>query len=176
MLVVFLLIAHYPLLTAHYSLSTTYQHLDHMALESLDPQAENLRPLRPFLEVNTVVNLAIKQLVVMWSYCLDIMTQTFLWCLLIFHLPSIHINYQPIICNMQQPTTFLQVAPLRVLGCLVDIKTEVVRYLDRNFYHLTTIALHDWRTYSDMRSLAADKLGDSNLFLAVLVICFLPYY
>ena len=65
MLVVFLLIAHYPLLTAHYSLSTTYQHLDHMALESLDPQAENLRPLRPFLEVNTVVNLAIKQLVVM---------------------------------------------------------------------------------------------------------------
>ena len=77
---------------------------------------------------------------------------------------------------MQQPTTFLQVAPLRVLGCLVDIKTEVVRYLDRNFYHLTTIALHDWRTYSDMRSLAADKLGDSNLFLAVLVICFLPYY
>ena len=54
---------------------------------------------------------------------------------------------------------FLEVAPLRVLGCLVDIKTEVVRYLDRNFYHLTTIALHDWRTYSDMRSLAADKLG-----------------
>jgi hypothetical protein len=28
-----------------------------------------------------------------------------------------------------------------------------------NFYNLTTIALHDWRTYSDMRSLAAEKLG-----------------
>ena len=56
-----------------------------------------------------------------------------------------------------------QVSPLRVLGCLVDIKSEVVRYLDRNFYHLTTIALLDWRTYSDMRSLAADKLGQFSL-------------
>ena len=72
---------------------------------------------------------------------------------------------------MQQPTTFLQVAPLRVLGCLVDIKTEVVRYLDRNFYHLTTIALHDWRTYSDMRSLAADKLGA--YFLISSLICYM---
>ena len=31
--------------------------------------------------------------------------------------------------------------------------------MDMNFYNLTTIALHDWRTYSDMRSLAAEKLG-----------------
>jgi WASH complex subunit 7 len=30
---------------------------------------------------------------------------------------------------------------------------------DRNFYNLTTVALHDWRTYSDMRSLALEKLG-----------------
>jgi hypothetical protein len=36
---------------------------------------------------------------------------------------------------------------------------QVTHYLDMNFYNLTTIALHDWRTYSDMRSLAAEKLG-----------------
>lgn len=32
-------------------------------------------------------------------------------------------------------------------------------YLDRTFYNLTTVALHDWRTYSDMKALAQEKYG-----------------
>lgn len=119
------------------------KHLDHM--QALNPKTDTLRPLRPFLEIS----------------------------------------------------------PLRVLGIVVNIKSEVEHYLDRTFYNLTTggesyqshiycvcervcvyaqsqlhlktlnnfvhfpfifslsfqVALHDWRTYSDMRSLAEEKLG-----------------
>ena len=75
------------------------KNLDHM--QTLNPKAENARPLRPFLDL----------------------------------------------------------APLRVLGLMVNIKNEVTHYLDRNFYNLTTVALHDWRTYSDMKQLAQEKLG-----------------
>jgi len=75
------------------------KHLDHM--QTINPKTENLRPLRPFLDLT----------------------------------------------------------PVRVLGLMINIKNEVTHYLDTNFYNLTTVALHDWRTYSDMRSLAAEKLG-----------------
>ena len=34
---------------------------------------------------------------------------------------------------------------------------EVEHYLDRTFYNLTTVALHDWKTYGDMRNLAQQK-------------------
>jgi hypothetical protein len=33
----------------------------------------------------------------------------------------------------------------------------VTHYLERVFYNLTTVALHDWSTYAEMRSLAAHK-------------------
>lgn len=33
----------------------------------------------------------------------------------------------------------------------------VKKYLDRTFYDLTTIALHDWKAYSEMRNLAYQK-------------------
>ena len=36
---------------------------------------------------------------------------------------------------------------------------HVERYLDRTFYNLTTVALHDWKTYGDMRNLALQKYG-----------------
>lgn len=75
------------------------KHLDH--LESVNPKSENLKPLRPFLDL-------------------------------------------PVI---------------RVLGLQVNIKKEVTHYLDRNFYNLTTVALHDWHTYHAMRNLASEKLG-----------------
>jgi WASH complex subunit 7 len=54
---------------------------------------------------------------------------------------------------------FLDIPPLRMLGLIISIRNEVTHYLDLNFYNLTTVALHDWRTYSDMRSLAAEKFG-----------------
>jgi len=34
----------------------------------------------------------------------------------------------------------------------------VTHYLDQTFYNLTTVALHDWKTYSKMRKVATDKL------------------
>ena len=35
----------------------------------------------------------------------------------------------------------------------------VTHYLDTTFYNLTTVALHDWKTYGDMRNLAEEKFG-----------------
>jgi WASH complex subunit 7 len=61
--------------------------------------------------------------------------------------------------NLSPLRPFLDMSPLRLLGLIIDIHQEVKHYLDTNFYNLTTIALHDWRTYADMRSLASEKLG-----------------
>ena len=41
----------------------------------------------------------------------------------------------------------------------VDLRAHVTAYLERTFYNLTTVALHDWKTYGEMASLAADKYG-----------------
>ena len=54
---------------------------------------------------------------------------------------------------------FLELGPIRILNLLVSVKGEVCHYLDTNFYNLTTVALHDWKTYADMKSLAQEKLG-----------------
>ena len=35
----------------------------------------------------------------------------------------------------------------------------VTHYLDTTFYNLTTVSLHDWKTYGDMRNLAEQKYG-----------------
>lgn len=32
-------------------------------------------------------------------------------------------------------------------------------YLNKTFYNLTTVALHDWKTYSEMRTWAQRKYG-----------------
>ena len=39
------------------------------------------------------------------------------------------------------------------------VPQQVVHHMERSFYDLTTVALHDWKTYSEMASLAADKYG-----------------
>lgn len=36
---------------------------------------------------------------------------------------------------------------------------SVRHYLDATFYNLTTVALHDWRTYAEMRNLAKERYG-----------------
>lgn len=36
---------------------------------------------------------------------------------------------------------------------------HVTHYLDTTFYNLTTVSLHDWKTYGDMRNLAEQKYG-----------------
>ena len=41
----------------------------------------------------------------------------------------------------------------------MSVRDYVEKYLDRTFYDLTTVALHDWKTYDEMRSLAAHLYG-----------------
>lgn len=35
----------------------------------------------------------------------------------------------------------------------------VEHYLEKIFYNLTTVALHDWKTYGEMKNLAKHKYG-----------------
>ena len=60
-------------------------------------------------------------------------------------------------------TTAALTPVLFVLRChlqrTLDIRLHVSAYLERTFYNLTTVALHDWKTYGVMASLAADKYG-----------------
>jgi len=50
---------------------------------------------------------------------------------------------------------------VRVLSCVVAAmlmySAYVENYLNKTFYNLTTVALHDWKTYSEMRALAQQK-------------------
>lgn len=42
---------------------------------------------------------------------------------------------------------------------LISVKRFIEHYLDDMFYNLTTVALHDWKTYGTMHALAKYKLG-----------------
>jgi len=54
---------------------------------------------------------------------------------------------------------YIDVAPFKVFGEIVSIKFRVTHYLEREFYNLTVLALHDWRLYSEMRKLAKENYG-----------------
>ncbi|CAG2103931.1 unnamed protein product [Medioppia subpectinata] len=49
--------------------------------------------------------------------------------------------------------------PLRLNNRLISIKNYVEEYLNEMAYNLTTIALHDWKTYESMLNLAKTKYG-----------------
>ncbi|RWS17994.1 WASH complex subunit 7-like protein [Dinothrombium tinctorium] len=49
--------------------------------------------------------------------------------------------------------------PLRLFNKFISIKNYVENYLNEIAYNLTTIALHDWKTYESMLSLAKAKYG-----------------
>ncbi|XP_043282662.1 WASH complex subunit 4 [Venturia canescens] len=49
--------------------------------------------------------------------------------------------------------------PLPISNNLVSSKRFVEHYLDTTFYNLTTLALHDWKTYRTMHALASYKLS-----------------
>ncbi|XP_072745754.1 WASH complex subunit 4 [Anoplolepis gracilipes] len=53
----------------------------------------------------------------------------------------------------------VRVPPLPLLENMVCTKRFVEHYLDDMFYNLTTVALHDWRTYRMMHTLASYKMG-----------------
>ena len=54
---------------------------------------------------------------------------------------------------------FLKMTPLIILGSRISIKQRVEAYLEKTFYNLTTVSLHNWRTYGEMRGAAETRLG-----------------
>ena len=58
--------------------------------------------------------------------------------------------------QMRSITRFLQLGNIRLFDSSIDLKREVCIYLEREFYELTVLALHDYRTYSSMRNLAKE--------------------
>ena len=49
---------------------------------------------------------------------------------------------------------FLALPPLLLGEVYINIKAKVEAYLEKTFYNLTTVALHNWRTYGEMRAMA----------------------
>uniref|UniRef100_A0A1B0CGU6 WASH complex subunit 4 n=1 Tax=Lutzomyia longipalpis TaxID=7200 RepID=A0A1B0CGU6_LUTLO len=56
-------------------------------------------------------------------------------------------------------SALLAVEPIRVADRYVSLRRSVEAYLSNMFYNLTTISLHDWRTYGEMRRLAGLKMN-----------------
>ncbi|KAH1185632.1 hypothetical protein KIL84_018381 [Mauremys mutica] len=61
--------------------------------------------------------------------------------------------------GMKDLAHFFSLNPIRFFNRFIDIKVYVTHYLDKTFYNLTTVALHDWATYSEMRNLATQRYG-----------------
>uniref|UniRef100_A0A3Q2CBB9 WASH complex subunit 4 n=1 Tax=Cyprinodon variegatus TaxID=28743 RepID=A0A3Q2CBB9_CYPVA len=65
----------------------------------------------------------------------------------------------PFKVGMKDLAHFFSVKPIRFFNRFIHIKAYVTHYLDKTFYNLTTVALHDWATYSEMRNLATQRYG-----------------
>ncbi|RZC39896.1 WASH complex subunit 7, partial [Asbolus verrucosus] len=52
------------------------------------------------------------------------------------------------------PLNFSKFVPARMDKYYISIKKETEHYLSTMFYNLTTVVLHDWKTYGEMRRLA----------------------
>ena len=61
-------------------------------------------------------------------------------------------NYSPLLSNSN-------IKSVLSLFIYMYSVAYVTHYLDKTFYNLTTVALHDWKTYAEMRNLAAQKYG-----------------
>ncbi|KAI4825620.1 hypothetical protein KUCAC02_021300 [Chaenocephalus aceratus] len=65
----------------------------------------------------------------------------------------------PFKVGMKDMAHFFSIKPIRFFNRFILIKAYVTHYLDKTFYNLTTVALHDWATYSEMRNLATQRYG-----------------
>uniref|UniRef100_A0A8I5NMN9 WASH complex subunit 4 n=1 Tax=Papio anubis TaxID=9555 RepID=A0A8I5NMN9_PAPAN len=65
----------------------------------------------------------------------------------------------PFKVGMKDLALFFSLNPIRFFNRFIDIRAYVTHYLDKTFYNLTTVALHDWATYSEMRNLATQRYG-----------------
>lgn len=54
---------------------------------------------------------------------------------------------------------YIVMEPVKVFDQVIDVHDKVKRFLESTFYNLTTLALHDWLTYSEMANLAREKYG-----------------
>ncbi|XP_069766077.1 WASH complex subunit 4 isoform X3 [Narcine bancroftii] len=63
----------------------------------------------------------------------------------------------PFRVGIKDLTDFFSIKPIRFLNRFIDVKAYVTHYLDKTFYNLTTVAIHDWATYSEMRNLATQR-------------------
>ncbi|XP_065673596.1 WASH complex subunit 4 isoform X2 [Hydra vulgaris] len=75
---------------------------------------------------------------------------------------SIHRHLQlddrnPFKTGLRDLTQFFQMRPLRFFDEIIDLKDFIGHYLDQTFYNNNTVALHDWKTYTEMRNLAKQK-------------------
>ncbi len=52
---------------------------------------------------------------------------------------------------------FINLQPIVIYDKYIDVRQHVKKYLEKTFYDLTTVALHDWKAYSEMRNLAYQK-------------------
>ncbi|XP_062316984.1 WASH complex subunit 4 isoform X1 [Osmerus eperlanus] len=65
----------------------------------------------------------------------------------------------PFKVGMKDLAQLFSLKPVRFFNRFIHIKAYVTHYLDKTFYNLTTVALHDWATYSEMRNLATQRYG-----------------
>ncbi|CAL1261517.1 unnamed protein product [Larinioides sclopetarius] len=85
--------------------------------------------------------------------CKDIETELRLHCH--YHLQLDDRN--PFKIGRKDFSHFLNLSSIRLFDRIINVKAYVEHYLDKIFYNLTTVALHDWKTYGEMRSLAKHK-------------------
>ncbi|KAH7463041.1 hypothetical protein PRIC1_001751 [Phytophthora ramorum] len=79
------------------------------------------------------------------------------------HVHSVHLDHldapNPKSADFKVLHYYLDLRPIRLHGKTLDLRQQVTHYLESTFYNLTTVALHDWKTYGEMRNLANDKYG-----------------
>ena len=76
----------------------------------------------------------------------------------------VHTHFQPDSTNpfkigSKNSSRIVRSSPLPIDENLICVKRFIEHYLDDMFYNLTTVALHDWKTYGTMHALAKYKLG-----------------
>ena len=65
----------------------------------------------------------------------------------------------PFKVGMKDMSQLLKVRRIRFFDRYINIKGYVEHYLNTTFYNLTTVALHDWKTYGEMKHMAEQKYG-----------------
>ncbi|KAF1793908.1 WASH complex subunit 7, C-terminal [Phytophthora cactorum] len=79
------------------------------------------------------------------------------------HVHSVHLDHldapNPKSADFKVLHYYLDLRPIRLDGKTLDLRQHVTHYLESTFYNLTTVVLHDWKTYGEMRNLANDKYG-----------------